>query len=157
MFTLLVVKSGWWKFPWDVRVPFPRTFLQGRIPPGGVARANGTHIFRLEILFGNCGLPFKKSRFLRIFDRVYGTVLLAEVFLSCHLYFVVFSWLSFKTAAVFFLSKKKKVAAVNTVMKGLGNRSDKIKRPSASRVGGGGKQQGLGPRNDVLTTCKAIR
>ena len=24
-------------------------------------------------------------------------------------------------------------------------------------VGGGGKQQGLGPRNDVLTTCKAIR
>ena len=22
--------------------------------------------------------------------------------------------------------------------------------------GGGGKQQGLGPRNDVLTTCKAI-
>ena len=23
--------------------------------------------------------------------------------------------------------------------------------------GGEGKQQGLGPRNDVLTTCKAIR
>ena len=23
--------------------------------------------------------------------------------------------------------------------------------------GGGGEQQGLGPRNDVLTTCKAIR
>ena len=23
--------------------------------------------------------------------------------------------------------------------------------------GGGGEKQGLGPRNDVLTTCKAIR
>ena len=30
-----------------------------------VAKANGTHIFRLEIPFGNFGLPFKKSRFLR--------------------------------------------------------------------------------------------
>ena len=30
--------------------------------------ANGKHIFHLEIPFGNFGLPFKKSRFLREFS-----------------------------------------------------------------------------------------
>ena len=32
-----------------------------------------------------------------------------------------------------------------------------IKVPSViTRLGGGGKRRGLGPRNDVLTTCKAV-
>ena len=30
--------------------------------------ANGEHVFRLEIPFGNVGLPFKKSRYLRKFS-----------------------------------------------------------------------------------------
>ena len=30
--------------------------------------ANGEHVFRLEIPFGNFGLPFKKSRYLRKFS-----------------------------------------------------------------------------------------
>ena len=33
-----------------------------------VAKANGTHPFRLGIPFGNFGLPFKKSRFPRKFS-----------------------------------------------------------------------------------------
>ena len=31
-----------------------------------------------------------------------------------------------------------------------------IRNNVATRGGGGGKRRGLGPRNDVLTTCKAI-
>ena len=33
-----------------------------------VEKANGTYIFRLEIPFGNFGLPFEESRFLRKFS-----------------------------------------------------------------------------------------
>ena len=32
-----------------------------------MGNANGEHVFRLEILFGNFGLLLKKSRFLRKF------------------------------------------------------------------------------------------
>ena len=35
----------------------------------------------------------------------------------------------------------------------------KVKRPFEKQTftpGGGGKRRGLGPRNDVLTTCKAV-
>ena len=31
-----------------------------------------------------------------------------------------------------------------------------MKRALTSGGGGGGKRRGLGPRNDVLTTCKAV-
>ena len=64
----LVGKTGWskvavngthqntkWKFPWNVRVPFPQTSTQGRIQAerrGTSIKANGTDIFRSDIPVG---------------------------------------------------------------------------------------------------------
>ena len=59
-----------WKFPWEVRVPFPDITSDEYQPKGLqlVAKANGRKIFGLEISFRIFGLPFKKSLFLRKFS-----------------------------------------------------------------------------------------
>ena len=57
------------KFSWDRRVPFTKS-VQGyrESLEGGKIMGVCKHVFRLEIPFGNFGLPFKKSRFLRKFS-----------------------------------------------------------------------------------------
>ena len=47
--------------------PIPTDICTG-MNTNRTAKANVTHIFRLLIPFGNCGPPFKKSRFLWIFS-----------------------------------------------------------------------------------------
>ena len=73
----LVGKTGWskvavngthqnheWTFPWEVRVPFPRTSPRGRKGLELVEKGNGTHIFLSDIPVGNFGLHLKTFRLI---------------------------------------------------------------------------------------------